>query len=1026
AGSACNDSYTVKLVVTDGQTCPSNCEKTINVVDTSAPVLSGVPSGGDLGCNPTTLPSCATATATDNCDSSPTVTCVPGAITGTCNKSQTFTYTATDDCGNSAVSTATYTWKQDTTNPVLVGVPAGGDLGCNPTLPTCANVTATDNCDGSLGAATCVPGAITGAGCLKSQTFVYSAVDACGNSASTSAIYTWKEDTTEPVLAGVPDGGDLGCNPATLPSCNNGVTASDNCDGGLQVQCAPGEIRSKGCSRAQDFVYTATDACGNSASASVRYGWTEDTTPPVLVGVPGGGDLGCNPTAPPSCDTGVTATDDCVRELQVTCTPGAITGDCLKSQTFVYSAVDACGNSASTSAIYTWKEDSTGPDLTCPPNKELQCGDPIVPGFTGTGTATDACGTATVDFSDQPIPPNCTGLPGISRTWTATDDCGNTSTCQQTIVFVDTTPPTIQCPGDVTVECNTPYDPSVTGRPTSSDNCGGEILVDFDDGGLTGPEPGCAGAPIPRTWTVTDNCGNSATCVQIISFEDTHAPSIHCPTDIEVGACDNKPTFTATGEDDCDDTPTIVCVPPSGSEFPVGTTEVTCTATDDCGNSTSCGFDVTVTGLPSCDIEGASAICAGTTTELCGPAGATSWSWTGPGGFSAGTQCVTVGAEGTYTLETTDAKGCKSTCTHDLTLNDQPVCGITGPTETCTGESVDLCGPAGNYSYAWSGPGGFNAASQCITVSTGGTYTLVVTDLVTKCSSDGCSHELTVAPCAVSCPRTPGFWSAQCDQKSGGSTKFNVAQMTQISECVDGKVDIFTWAAGSDFSSFCSAVSNGGVMNQRRQAKRQFAALLANVCTGELGLVASNGDIIKLDPSTPVSCSGLSSTTIGALITEVDGVLLTLEGQPLSSPVVKAMYSQIIACLDAINNAENVGTVACTSAAAENAMYRDYQTPGDGGLTEVVELYRPSPNPFALATRIAYVVRGTGERVDIGVFDLAGRKIRSLASGFQPAGRYEVTWNGVSDDGARVNNGVYFVRSTLAGQHQSMRVIYVK
>jgi hypothetical protein len=38
----------------------------------------------------------------------------------------------------------------------------------------------------------------------------------------------------------------------------------------------------------------------------------------------------------------------------------------------------------------------------------------------------------------------------------------------------------------------------------------------------------------------------------------------------------------------------VVCNPPSGSVFPVGTTTVTCTATDAAGNSASCSFNVTV------------------------------------------------------------------------------------------------------------------------------------------------------------------------------------------------------------------------------------------------------------------------------------------------------------------------------------------------------------------------------------------------------------------------------------------------
>ena len=88
------------------------------VFDTFTPGPCSPNGGLHGGCNPGTLPSCANVTATDNCGT-PNVVCAPGAITGGCNKSQTFTYTATDACGNSAVGTATYTWKEDTTNPVL-------------------------------------------------------------------------------------------------------------------------------------------------------------------------------------------------------------------------------------------------------------------------------------------------------------------------------------------------------------------------------------------------------------------------------------------------------------------------------------------------------------------------------------------------------------------------------------------------------------------------------------------------------------------------------------------------------------------------------------------------------------------------------------------------------------------------------------------------------------------------------------------------------------------------------------------
>jgi hypothetical protein len=53
-------------------------------------------------------------------------------------------------------------------------------------------------------------------------------------------------------------------------------------------------------------------------------------------------------------------------------------------------------------------------------------------------------------------------------------------------------------------------------------------------------------------------------------------------------------SFSVNASDEVDPSPTVVCVPPSGSFFPRGTTIVTCTATDASGNESSCEFPVTV------------------------------------------------------------------------------------------------------------------------------------------------------------------------------------------------------------------------------------------------------------------------------------------------------------------------------------------------------------------------------------------------------------------------------------------------
>jgi len=80
---------------------------------------------------------------------------------------------------------------------------------------------------------------------------------------------------------------------------------------------------------------------------------------------------------------------------------------------------------------------------------------------------------------------------------------------------------------------------------------------------------------------------------------DTTAPVIHAPTGVEVAEAFSGPpgevvSFSVTVTDTNDPHPTLACVPPSGSFFPRGTTQVTCTATDAAGNQAVTQFPVTV------------------------------------------------------------------------------------------------------------------------------------------------------------------------------------------------------------------------------------------------------------------------------------------------------------------------------------------------------------------------------------------------------------------------------------------------
>lgn len=72
-----------------------------------------------------------------------------------------------------------------------------------------------------------------------------------------------------------------------------------------------------------------------------------------------------------------------------------------------------------------------------------------------------------------------------------------------------------------------------------------------------------------------------------------------------------------------------------------------------------------------------------------------------------------------------------------------------------------------------------------------------------------------------------------------------------------------------------------------------------------------------------------------------------------------------------------------------------------------------TPNPFNPRLRVPFDVPAPGGDVRIEVFDVNGRRVRSLVRERLPAGRHEVIWDGRAGDvqgGARAASGVYFIR----------------
>jgi hypothetical protein len=89
--------------------------------------------------------------------------------------------------------------------------------------------------------------------------------------------------------------------------------------------------------------------------------------------------------------------------------------------------------------------------------------------------------------------------------------------------------------------------------------------------------------------------------------------------------------------------------------------------TNSCGTVTS-AISVLNVNSPCAITGGSDAVCTGAATTWEAPAGMSTYSWSGPNGFSETTPSITISEAGTYDLTITDANGCQSSCSRILTV----------------------------------------------------------------------------------------------------------------------------------------------------------------------------------------------------------------------------------------------------------------------------------------------------------------------------------------------------------------------
>jgi hypothetical protein len=117
---------------------------------------------------------------------------------------------------------------------------------------------------------------------------------------------------------------------------------------------------------------------------------------------------------------------------------------------------------------------------------------------------------------------------------------------------------------------------------------------------LTVPATATLGAKFTLVVTATSGtlpATDAAVITDIVYVADLHSPVLHLPTTKTVEATSPAGavvTYTVTAMDTVDPEPGVSCTPVSGAIFPLGRTQVTCTATDTAGHQTQGSFDVNV------------------------------------------------------------------------------------------------------------------------------------------------------------------------------------------------------------------------------------------------------------------------------------------------------------------------------------------------------------------------------------------------------------------------------------------------
>jgi hypothetical protein len=595
---------TVTLTVKDGAGNASTATATVTVVDSTPPTLKCKNITRQLDAGGRVTISAAdvydAAASSDNCGQINLQSVEPAAFDCTKVGDNPVTLTADDGHGNTSTCSAVV-HIQDVSPPAVTCKNAEvllDEAGKASIVAADLLDNAQDNC-GVTG--TSLSKSTFDCGNAGPNQVTVSVTDQAGNPASCTATVTVK-DSRPPQFTSCPTDISKSTDPGQSTAAVSWTTpaAVDNCTASVSSDHQPGEQFPVGTT---SVTYTATDSGNQPATCSFSVTVTDGESP-TWTGCP---QNIAQPAEQGACGAAVswtepTASDNLAVTRQTkTHEPGAVFP--VGTTQVIYTAYDAQNNPAACS--FTVKvTDAQGPEIsTCPSDRTMKaeegCG-AVLADLTTEAQAGDNC-QGQVTITQSPLAGARLGLGTTPVLITATDLAGNITTCTTNVTVADQGKPQITtCPASRHLaagseSCQTPV-PDLTAEMVVSDGCDpNPALTQTPSAGtLIGP------GDTVITLQATDHAGNVQTCAATLTVEDKTAPSIPpvedrlLSLDIECAAPAPNLLEGLKVLDNCDPAPLITQSPSAGEPLTPGENNVTLTAKDSAGNSSSRTVKITV------------------------------------------------------------------------------------------------------------------------------------------------------------------------------------------------------------------------------------------------------------------------------------------------------------------------------------------------------------------------------------------------------------------------------------------------